>query len=84
MKFLSIFSEQLSTFNIYSTVRKTDVSMASVHQFLSWNEHIVIFLFLLAGVACQVSSAVVSAVSALTYQLGQQLAPIIIEHGAKV
>ncbi|XP_028398401.1 spartin-like [Dendronephthya gigantea] len=36
------------------------------------------------GVACQVSSAIVSAVSALTYQLGKQLAPIIVEQGSKL
>ncbi|CAB4003202.1 Hypothetical predicted protein [Paramuricea clavata] len=36
------------------------------------------------GVACQVSSAIVSAVSALTYQLGKELAPIIVEQGSKL
>lgn len=36
------------------------------------------------GLACQVSSAIVSAVSALTYELGKQLAPIIVEHGTKL
>lgn len=36
------------------------------------------------GVACQVSVAVVSAVSALTYELGKQLAPIIVDQGAKL
>ena len=39
---------------------------------------------LFQGVACQVSSAIVSAVSALTYQLGKQLAPIVVEQGSKV
>ena len=42
------------------------------------------FCFVILGVACQVSSAIVSAVSALTYQLGKQLAPIIVEQGSKV
>ena len=41
-------------------------------------------MFLFEGVACQVSAAIVSAVSALTYQLGKQLAPIIVEQGTKV
>ncbi|XP_046846450.1 spartin-like isoform X2 [Xenia sp. Carnegie-2017] len=36
------------------------------------------------GVACQVSSAIVSAVSALTTELGRQLAPVIVQQGSKL
>lgn len=54
-----------------------------MHVWLSHNV-ILISLFILTGVACQVSVAVVSAVSALTYELGKQLAPIIVDQGAKV
>lgn len=34
--------------------------------------------------ACQVSGAVVSAVSAMTVQLGRKIAPVIVEKGGKV
>ena len=34
--------------------------------------------------ACQVSGAVVSAVSAMTIELGRRLAPVIVEKGGKV
>ena len=34
--------------------------------------------------ACQVSGAVVSAVSAMTIELGKRLAPVIVEKGGKV
>lgn len=37
-----------------------------------------------AGMACQVSGAVVSAVSAMTIELGRRLAPVIVEKGGKV
>lgn len=37
-----------------------------------------------AGMACQVSGAVVSAVSAMTVQLGRKIAPVIVEKGGKV
>ncbi|XP_032218772.1 spartin isoform X2 [Nematostella vectensis] len=37
-----------------------------------------------AGAACQVSGAVVAAVGALTAELGRRLAPVVIQHGAKV
>lgn len=36
-----------------------------------------------AGMACQVSGAVVAAVSAMTVELGRRLAPVIIEKGGK-
>lgn len=36
------------------------------------------------GMACQVSGAVVSAVSAMTIELGRRLAPVIVEKGGKV
>ena len=34
--------------------------------------------------ACQVSGAVVAAVSAMTVELGRRLAPVIVEKGGKV
>ena len=34
--------------------------------------------------ACQVSGAVVSAVSAMTLELGRRLAPVIVDKGGKV
>lgn len=34
--------------------------------------------------ACQVSGAVVAAVSAMTIELGRRLAPVIVEKGGKV
>ena len=34
--------------------------------------------------ACQVSGAVVSAVSAMTVELGKKIAPVIVEQGGKV
>lgn len=37
-----------------------------------------------AGMACQVSGAVVSAVSAMTVELGKKIAPVIVEQGGKV
>lgn len=37
-----------------------------------------------SGMACQVSGAVVAAVSAMTVELGRRLAPVIIEKGGKV
>ena len=40
--------------------------------------------FFLSGMACQVSGAVVSAVSAMTVQLGRKIAPVIVEKGGKV
>lgn len=36
-----------------------------------------------AGMACQVSGAVVAAVSAMTIELGRRLAPVIVEKGGK-
>lgn len=36
-----------------------------------------------AGMACQVSGAVVAAVSAMTVELGKRLAPVIVEKGGK-
>ncbi|KAL9967813.1 hypothetical protein ACROYT_G026110 [Oculina patagonica] len=36
-----------------------------------------------AGMACQVSGAVVAAVSAMTLELGRRLAPVIVEKGGK-
>lgn len=36
-----------------------------------------------AGMACQVSGAVVSAVSAMTLELGRRLAPVIVDKGGK-
>ncbi|XP_020602006.1 spartin-like isoform X2 [Orbicella faveolata] len=36
-----------------------------------------------AGMACQVSGAVVAAVSAMTVELGRRLAPVIVEKGGK-
>ena len=37
-----------------------------------------------AGMACQVSGALVSAVSALTVELGRKLAPVIADQGGKM
>ena len=48
-------------------------------------ERIVLFpLVSSVGMACQVSGAVVSAVSAMTIELGRRLAPVIVEKGGKV
>ena len=48
-------------------------------------EWIILFLFVSSvGMACQVSGTVVSAVSAMTIELGRRLAPVIVEKGGKV
>lgn len=48
-------------------------------------EWITLFPFVSSvGMACQVSGAVVSAVSAMTIELGRRLAPVIVEKGGKV
>lgn len=49
----------------------------------SKQENITFFVSLL-GMACQVSGAVVAAVSAMTVELGRRLAPVIVEKGGKV
>ena len=41
-------------------------------------------MFVVIGMACQVSGAVVAAVSAMTAELGRRLAPVIVEKGGKV
>lgn len=39
---------------------------------------------IIQGVACQVSSTVVSAVAAMTRELARSVAPVVVEKGGKV
>ena len=74
----------LSRRDIIQEMHVPNKALSSLKYFLfKTSKHNVFFVSLL-GMACQVSGAVVAAVSAMTVELGRRLAPVIVEKGGKV
>jgi len=73
---LLLFTITITIWFIYCDVMTAEVLFEKKKQ--TW------LLCLLSGMACQVSGAVVAAVSAMTVELGRRLAPVIVEKGGKV